>query len=94
MNKYERYGDYSQQMQESGYGVGNIITFLLVGIGVGMALGALLTPQSGRELRGAIGRRYRRTIDGISEHTQDLRERGSNLLGINRGKTETQYRQG
>jgi gas vesicle protein len=81
-------------MHDSGHGVGSLISFLLIGVGVGMALAALLTPQSGRELRGAIGRRYRRTVEGISEHTQDLRERGSNLLGINRGKTETQYRQG
>lgn len=85
MNEYQRYGDYTQQSQESsGAALGTIITFVLVGAGIGAALACLFTPRSGRELRGAIGRGYRQTIDGVSERTRDLRERGSNLLGFNR----------
>jgi hypothetical protein len=97
MNEYQRYGDYTQQSQErsGGAGIGTVIAFLLVGAGIGAALAMLLAPKSGSELRGAIGRGYRRTIDGVTERTRQLRERGSNLLGFNRGKEgDRQFRQG
>ncbi len=95
MNEYERYGEYSQQSPREtsgGPNIGTNITFLLIGVGVGAAAALLLTPISGRELRGTIGRGYRSTIDGISTGTQRLRERGSNLLGINRWRTREEER--
>ena len=98
MNEYQRYGDYSQQDgRSSGAGVGSIITSILIGAGVGAALACLLTPKSGSELRGAIGRGYRRTVNGVSERTRQLRDRGSNLLGFNREpatEVEKHYGQG
>jgi gas vesicle protein len=97
MNEYQRYGDYSQQRREEsgGAGAGAIITSLLVGAGVGAALACLFTPRRGSELRGAIGRGYRKTVDGVSQRTRELRERGSNLVGFERGtETEKQYGQG
>jgi gas vesicle protein len=99
MNEYQRYGDYSQQRREEsggvGVGAGAIITSLLVGAGIGAALACLFTPRRGSELRGAIGRGYRKTVDGVSQRTRELRERGSNLLGFERGtETEKQYGQG
>jgi gas vesicle protein len=94
MNEYQRYGDYSQQNQEwSGAGMGTIITSLLIGAGIGAALACLFTPKSGSELRGALGRGYRRTVDGVSDRTRELRDRGSNLLGFNR-ETEVQKQYG
>jgi hypothetical protein len=97
MNEYQRYGDYSQQSREEsgGVGAGAIIAFVLVGAGIGAALACLFTPRSGSDLRGAIGRGYRKTVDGVSQRTRELRERGSNLLGFERGaETERQYGQG
>lgn len=89
MNKYERYGDYSQQQQFQEQIVpsaGSIVRFLLVGAGIGAVLAVLFTPKSGSELRTAIGRGYRRSMHGVTERTRALRERGSNLLGFNRGR--------
>ena len=100
MNEYEQYGEYSQQQPREtsgGTGVGTAITFLLIGVGVGAAAALLFTPVSGSALRGSISRGYRSTLDGISQGTQRLRERGSNLLGINRGRSnreEERYKQG
>ncbi|HKT52596.1 MAG TPA: YtxH domain-containing protein [Candidatus Angelobacter sp.] len=96
MNEYQRYGDYSQQnVESSGRGTGTIITSLLVGAGIGAALACLFTPKSGSDLRGAIGRGYRKTVDNVTQHTRDLREHGSNLLGMERGtEVEKHYGQG
>ena len=97
MNEYQRYGDYSQQSREEsgGVGAGAMIAFLLVGAGIGAALACLFTPRSGSELRGAIGRGYRKTVDGVSQRTRELRDRGSNLVGFERGaEPEKQYGQG
>lgn len=60
------------------------IAWLVLGIGVGAGLGLLLAPSSGAELRSAIGRGCRRTFEGISRGTRQLRERGSNLLNFSR----------
>ena len=89
MNEYERYGEYTQTRTEEGTGnggLGKAVTFLLIGMGVGAAAALLLTPMSGADCRDAIRRGYRSTLDGISEQTRNLRERGSNLLGFNRRK--------
>jgi gas vesicle protein len=97
MNEYQRYGDYSQQVQErsGGAGAGSIITFLLIGAGVGAIVALLLAPNSGTDLRDGISRRFRRTVDNVSARTQDLRERGSNLLGFTReAQEERRFGQG
>lgn len=90
MNEYQRYGDYSQQGQKEseGAGVGSMITFLLIGAGIGAAVALLLAPNSGADLRDGISRRFRRTVDNVSARTRDLRERGSNLLGFTREAQE------
>jgi hypothetical protein len=94
MKDYQRYGEYSQQqLEQIGPGAGTIVTFLLVGLGIGAALALLFTPKSGSELRSAIGRGYRSSVHGVTERTRALRERGSNLLGFNRG-TEVEKRYG
>jgi gas vesicle protein len=97
MNEYLRYGDYSQQAQEqsSAAGAGRLITFLLIGAGIGAGVALLLAPKSGEDLRDTITRRYRSTVDHVSARTRDLRERGSNLLGFTReAQEERQFRQG
>jgi gas vesicle protein len=90
MNEYERYGDYSQQVPErsSGTRVAAVVGFLALGVAIGAALALLFAPRSGTDLRDALGRRYRRTVDTVSARTRDLRERGSNLLGFTREAQE------
>jgi hypothetical protein len=66
---------------------GSAMKWLLVGIGIGAGVALLLAPTSGRELRNMIGRGCRRTFDGISRGTQELRERGSNLLNFSRWRS-------
>jgi hypothetical protein len=64
------------------------VSWLLIGIGLGAGAALLLAPLTGRELRGAIAHGCRRTLTGIgggiSRGTQELRQRGSNLLNFNR----------
>lgn len=88
MNEYQRYEDRSLEVNEvdSKSNVGRTITFFLIGMGVGAAAALLFTPMSGRDLRSAIGNGCRRAVDGISEQTRNLRDRGSNLLGFSRRK--------
>lgn len=96
MKEYQSYGNYSQQDYEaSGTSAGTIITSLLIGAGIGAVIALLFTPKSGSELRGAIGRGYRKTVSGVSQRTRELRARGSNLLGFGqRGATEVEKHYG
>jgi YtxH-like protein len=59
---------------------GRDLAFLLAGIGIGSGVALLLAPDSGEEIRHAIGRRYHKTVKRISRHTEDLRERAEDLL--------------
>src|SRR5262249_53376184 len=93
MSRIENLEDYEPRSGERvvDHGAGRSIIFLLVGIGIGAALALLLTPRRGGEVRDAIGRGYRKTIDQLGDRAnhlreraqdlgEDLRERGSNLL--------------
>jgi gas vesicle protein len=56
------------------------LAFLVAGIGIGSGIALLLAPDSGEEVRHAIGRRYRKTVKNIGRHTEDLRDRAEDLL--------------
>jgi hypothetical protein len=58
---------------------GREIAFLAAGIAIGAGLALLLTPKRGYEVRRAIGRGYRRAIEGLSDRAHDLRERAHDL---------------
>jgi gas vesicle protein len=92
--EYSRYEEPSWPARESSSRAGSVITWLLVGAGVGAGLALLLAPTSGRELRSAIGRGCRRTLEGISRGTKELRERGSNLLNFKRRRSLGEVQQG
>lgn len=96
MNDYHKFGGYTGEIgpdNRSESTVGTAITFLLIGAAVGAAISLLFSPMNGGDVRSAISRGYRRTVDGVTERTKDLRERGSNLLGIERGsEAELQFR--
>jgi gas vesicle protein len=95
MNDYRKFGGYTGEIavEREQSDVGTAITFLLIGAAVGAVISLLFSPVNGEDVRAAIGRGYRRTVDGVTDRTKDLRERGSNLLGIDRGtETDLQYR--
>jgi hypothetical protein len=60
------------------------VTWLLAGIAIGAAAALLLAPSTGREIRNALASGYRRTVNGMSRGTQQLRRHGSNLLSFSR----------
>jgi gas vesicle protein len=86
-------------------GVGRAVALVLAGIGIGAGLAMLLTPKRGDEVRDAIGRGYRKTLESLTERaqdlreraqslTEDLRERAPNLIRFGRRNTGERYREG
>ena len=61
--------------ESSGGNIGTAIAFLLVGLGVGAAVGMLLAPKSGKAIRKDLRRSYEDALDTISDWTDDARER-------------------
>jgi gas vesicle protein len=55
--------------------VGTAVSFLLIGLGVGAALGLLLAPKSGKQMRRDLRRSYEDALDTISEWTDEAKER-------------------
>lgn len=90
------YAHFKEQFEEqywrperssNGRPAASAVGWVLIGIGLGAGAALLLAPLTGCELRGAIAHGCRRTLTGIgggiSRGTQELRQRGSNLLGSN-----------
>ena len=65
----------------------NALAWLLLGIGIGAIAALLLAPSTGRELRRAFAFGYRRTTNGVSRGTQQLRQHGSNLISFTRRRS-------
>jgi gas vesicle protein len=82
MREYARYeGPWWEMEKGSEHNqTSTAVGWLLLGIGIGAAAALLLTPSTGRELRNALAFGYRRTLDGVSRGTQQLRRHGSNLI--------------
>ena len=66
-----RIGNY--EFSESS--VGTAITFLLIGLGAGAALGLLFAPKSGRMMRRDLRRSYEDALDTISEWSDEAKDR-------------------
>jgi len=82
MREYARYdGPWWEKGSERNQ-TSNALGWLLLGIGIGAAVALLLTPSTGRELRRALAFGYRKTINGVSRGTQQLRQHGSNLISF------------
>jgi gas vesicle protein len=94
--EYSRYEEPSWHTQEasSESASGSAVKWLLVGIGIGAGVALLFAPTSGHQLRNMIGRGCRRTFNGISRSTHELRERGSNLLNFARWRSGQKVQQG
>jgi len=54
---------------------GTAVVFLLIGLGVGAALGVLLTPKSGRQMRKDLRRSYEDALETISDWTDEAKDR-------------------
>jgi gas vesicle protein len=54
---------------------GTAISFLLIGLGVGAALGLLLAPKPGRQLRRDLRRSYDDALETASEWTDEAKDR-------------------
>jgi gas vesicle protein len=54
---------------------GTAVAFLLIGLGVGAALGMLLAPKSGRQMRKDLRRSYEDALETISDWTDDAKDR-------------------
>ncbi len=76
-------------------GAGTAVAFLLIGLGVGAALGVLLAPKTGRQLRKDLRRSYDDALETVSDWTDDARDRikdavdkGADLADELRSKAE------
>lgn len=74
---------------------GTAIAFLFIGLGVGAALGLLLAPKTGRQLRKDLRRSYDDALETVSDWTDDARgrikdavEKGSDFADDLRSKAE------
>lgn len=56
------------------------IALVAAGIGIGSGIALLMAPDSGEEVRHAIGRRYHKTLRRLGRNTEDLRDRLGDLL--------------
>jgi len=81
--------------ESSDSGARTAVAFLLIGIGVGAALGLLLAPKTGRQLRKDLRRSYDDALETVSDWTDEARDRikdavdkGSDLAGELRSKAE------
>ena len=70
----------SQESRIEDHSVARDITLVLAGISIGSGIALLMAPDSGEEVRHAIGRRYRQTVKRIGRRTEDLRDRLEDLL--------------
>ena len=61
--------------ENSDSSVGTAVTFLLIGLGIGAAVGLLLAPKTGKQLRKDLRRSYEDALDTISEWSDEAKER-------------------
>lgn len=107
MSEGERREEYESLSPEfpQGPSIGRGVALVLAGIGIGAGLALLLAPKRGDEVRDAIGRGYRKTVESLSERVQDLqerahdlkedlRERAPNLLRFARSRAGRRVREG
>jgi gas vesicle protein len=54
---------------------GTAVTFLLIGLGIGAAVGLLLAPKTGRQLRKDLRRSYDEALETASDWTEEAKDR-------------------
>jgi len=81
--------------ETSNSNIGTAISFLFIGLGVGAALGLLLAPKTGRQLRKDLRRSYDDALDTVSDWSEEARgrfkdavEKGGDLADELRSRAE------
>lgn len=81
--------------ESSDSSAGTAIAFLLIGLGVGAAVGLLLAPKTGRQLRKDLRRSYDDAFETVSDWTEEARgrikdvvDKGADLADDLRSKAE------
>jgi gas vesicle protein len=59
----------------SGGQAGTAVAFLLIGLGVGAALGLLFAPKAGRQLRRDLRHSYDDALETVSDWTEEAKDR-------------------
>ena len=72
-----RKGTYESSQNSN---VGTAVSFLLIGLGIGAAVGMLLAPKAGKQLRKDLRRSYAGTLDTISEWTDEAKGRFEDVV--------------
>jgi len=54
---------------------GTAVTFLLIGLGIGAAVGLLLAPKTGKQLRKDLRRSYDDVLETASDWTDEAKDR-------------------
>jgi hypothetical protein len=62
--------------------VGRAIALIAAGIGIGSGIALLVAPNSGEEVRHALGRRYLKTMKRLGRSTEGLRDRLEEMLAL------------
>ncbi len=89
MTERETRGEYRPSDRHTS---GLALTFFLLGTAVGAATALLLAPQSGRQTRRLLRRKYGEAADAVAEGAERLEERGTELMEEAREKV-TQAKQ-
>jgi gas vesicle protein len=77
MADYKRFGLY--EGSNRGSQIGTALTFLFVGLGIGALSALLFAPQSGKQTRKALRRKYEDAVDTIedfADQATDVWEKG------------------
>jgi hypothetical protein len=61
---------------------GRAIALIAAGIGIGSGIALLMAPNSGEEVRHAIGRRYLKAMKRLGRSTEGLRDRLDEMLEL------------
>lgn len=66
---------HSGNYEKSDSTVRTALTFLLIGLGIGTAVGLLLAPKPGRQLRRDLRRSYDDVVETASDWTDEVKDR-------------------
>jgi gas vesicle protein len=66
---------HTGKYESSNSTAGTAISFLLIGLGIGAAVGLLLAPKPGRQLRKDLRRSYKDVRETASDWTDEVKDR-------------------
>jgi gas vesicle protein len=66
---------HTGKYESSDSAVGTALTFLLIGLGIGAAVGLLLAPKPGRQLRKDLRRSYDDALETASDWRDEVKDR-------------------